>query len=110
MKKEGIKIILSNRFLYTILSLISLVLVAILVQAYGTSNPSNFGHTLSEVASPGGCASNQLLLWNGSAWICTNSLSNLNVTNLNGVTINTTNLDVSNRISVTNLTVTNLNV
>lgn len=100
-----IEVRLSNRFLYTFLSLISLVLVAILVQAYGTSNPSSFGHSIGEVAPPSPCSSNQLLLWNGNSWICTNNINNFNVTNLNA-----SNLNVTNSISVTNLTVTNLNV
>lgn len=52
-KKSGINfnINLSNRAVFTILGVLILVLGGLSVYAYGTSNPSNFGHTSGEIAS-----------------------------------------------------------
>jgi len=54
-KKElTIKINFSNRLLYTFIVLGILVLVAVGVYAYGTSNPSTFGHSTGEIDFSGG--------------------------------------------------------
>jgi hypothetical protein len=48
-KKRGIKIKLSNRWLYTFIVLGILAIVGIGVYAYGTSSPSTFGHSSGEI-------------------------------------------------------------
>jgi len=51
-KKRGIeiKIKLSNRWLYFLVVIGILLIVGIGVWAYGTSDPSTFGHTASEIS------------------------------------------------------------
>ncbi len=50
-KKRGltIKINLSNRWLYSLITLGILMIVAVGVWAYGTSSPSTFGHSSEEI-------------------------------------------------------------
>jgi hypothetical protein len=62
---------ISNKFAYTIIALCIVILLAIGVYAYGTNNPSVFGHSIGELAPPTSCAANQVLTWTGSAWSCT---------------------------------------
>ena len=40
---------LSNRLNYTLLAIVLLVALGAFVYAYGTNNPSNFGHTAGEI-------------------------------------------------------------
>lgn len=69
-KREMFKSI-SNKLAYTIITLCIVILLAIGVYAYGTSNPSVFGHSIGELAPPTTCTANQVLTWTGSAWACT---------------------------------------
>lgn len=62
---------ISNKFAYTIIALCIVILLAIGVYAYGTNNPSVFGHSIGELAPPTSCTANQVLTWTGSAWSCT---------------------------------------
>ena len=64
------RIILSNRTLYTFITLGVLVLLGIGVYAYGTNNPQIFGHSIDELAAPLGCTSGEFLQWSGSQWTC----------------------------------------
>jgi hypothetical protein len=82
MKKGGkkrrgegfsINIHLTNRWLYTLIVLGILALAAIGVYAYGTSNPSVFGHSAGELAPPSPCSSGQFLQYNGTGWVCATS-------------------------------------
>jgi hypothetical protein len=72
-KKRGkkinihVNINLSNRWFYTIIIIGILAIIGIGVYAYGTSNPSIFGHSLNELER---CAEGQTLIVNESTWIC----------------------------------------
>ncbi|MBS3070973.1 hypothetical protein J4407_01585 [Candidatus Pacearchaeota archaeon] len=61
----------SNRAMYSFLSIFILVLVSAIIFAYGTSTPSSFGHSFSELAPPTNCGTNQVPQWTGSSWGCT---------------------------------------
>ena len=50
-----IQINISNRGIYTFLLIISLIILATGVYAYGTSTPSNFGHDTGEIFGPTDC-------------------------------------------------------
>ena len=68
---KKIQINLSDRTSYTLIALVSIILLGVGVYAYGTSSPSTFGHSLGEIAPPTGCNSGQVLSWSGTAWVCT---------------------------------------
>ncbi|HTY44025.1 MAG TPA: hypothetical protein VMC80_02185 [Patescibacteria group bacterium] len=70
--KRNIKIVLSNRWLYTFLTIFIVVLFGIGVYAYGTNNPAVFGHTINETSPPSSCVAGQFLQWNGTTqkWVC----------------------------------------
>ena len=75
-KKRGrnvnIHISLSNRWLYTLIAIGLIAVFGVIVYAYGTSNPSTFGHSIGELAPPSECTSGQVLVWNQtSGWTCT---------------------------------------
>jgi hypothetical protein len=77
MKKRNldIHIHLTNRWLYTLIAIGILAIVSIGVYAYGTSNPSTFGHSVGELAPPPGCSAGQFLQYDGSSWVCSFSSS-----------------------------------
>jgi hypothetical protein len=67
-KKEWLKIHLSNRLSYTLIFIGILIAVGVGVYAYGTSNPSAFGHSYNELQP---CSGTQILKMNGAgAWAC----------------------------------------
>ena len=68
-KGVTINIHLTNHWLYTLIAIVILVAVAVGIYAYGTWNPSTFGHSLGEIAN---CGANQTLKMNaaGTAWTC----------------------------------------
>ena len=77
MKKRGRKskglnlhIHLSNRWLYTLIAIGIISILGVVVYAYGTSNPSAFGHSINELER---CSSGQMLRTSGGSWVCTNS-------------------------------------
>jgi hypothetical protein len=76
MKKKArqinIKINFTNRWLYTLIAIGILAIIGVGIYAYGTNNPSVFGHSASELAPPTGCTSGQLLQYNGNTWVCSN--------------------------------------
>ena len=69
MKKRGLNIHLSNRLSYTLIAIFILIAVGIGVYAYGTANPSVFGHSYNELQP---CSGTQILKMNagGTAWEC----------------------------------------
>ena len=70
MKKRNnfnINLNFSNRALYTFISFFAVLAIAAGVYAYGTSNPSAFGHSYSELQV---CAEGQILKVSGGAWTC----------------------------------------
>ena len=73
-KKRGlqIKINLTNRWLYALITIGILMVVGVGVYAYGTSNPSIFGHSVNEVGFPTDCQVGEFLKWDGNSWICSN--------------------------------------
>ncbi len=74
-KKRSKKFNISNRLAYTLIIVLSIVLLGIGVYAYNLPPPTNVGHTLNEIAQPSGCLANQVLTWTGSAWTCTTPAS-----------------------------------
>jgi hypothetical protein len=76
MKKRGIeiKINLSNRAIYTLIVIGILAIVGVGVYAYGTSNPSNFGHSFGELTLPS-CSNGQVLGMSGGSWGCVDMAS-----------------------------------
>ena len=56
---------------YLIIIIITVIFVAAIIGviAYGTNNPSTFGHTLSEVDFPN-CGANQYLTRINGQWVC----------------------------------------
>ncbi len=94
-KKKGLKRFnlfnISNKFGYTLIVILTIVLLGIGVYAYGGTSPSTVGHTTGEIMpsctglirgtsgsanswscipSPPTCSSGQALTYDGSAWAC----------------------------------------
>ncbi len=61
---------ISNKLAYTLILFGILAIIAVGINAYGTSNPSVLGHTFGELTPPSGCAVNQVVRWTGSTWDC----------------------------------------
>jgi hypothetical protein len=74
-KRLSININFTNRFLYTFISVVIILIVGVSVYAFGTSTPSTFGHSVGELAPPTGCNANEILQWSGSVWACTDSVA-----------------------------------
>jgi hypothetical protein len=68
--RKEIRTFFSNRWLYTLITAVIIIAIGIGIYAYGTYNPSTFGHTLSEIAAPSGCSSGQFLQYTGGDWTC----------------------------------------
>jgi hypothetical protein len=68
-----VKIEISNKTFYTLVVAIAIVILAVGINAFGTSNPPVFGHSIGELAPPSPCNSNQYLQWTGAAWKCSAS-------------------------------------
>jgi len=77
--KKGINfnINFTNRFIYTFVAFVFILIIGIGVFAFGTSDPSTFGHSADEFAPPVGCLVNQVLQWDGVNWICAGFSSGL---------------------------------
>jgi len=73
--KRNIKIVISNRWLYSFITVFIILLLAMGAYAYGTNNPAVFGHTMNETAPPTPCSANSFLQWDGTKWICTSGVS-----------------------------------
>jgi len=67
-----VKFRIQNKLMYTLLVILTIVVIAIGINAYGTNppNPSTMGHTFEELTPPTGCASNQVVQWTGTTWAC----------------------------------------
>jgi len=77
-KKRLKKFNISNKLAYTLIALSCIILFGIGVYAYcGTTNSSNFGHTIGEVAPPENCLAGQTLIWTGTAWNCETPVTGL---------------------------------
>ncbi len=61
-----------NKLTYTILVVLTVVIIAIGINAYGGSSPSTVGHTFGELTPPTGCTANQVVKYTGGspAWSC----------------------------------------
>jgi len=71
-KRRVIKISLSNKLFYSLIAVFAVLVLGIGVYAYGTSNPSTFGHSISEIDPPaycGGYNDGWLRYYDGS-WQC----------------------------------------
>jgi hypothetical protein len=82
MVKKKINITLSNRWLYSLITLG--ILAAILVTTYALTPgvKPNPGHLLTEIVPPAGCTGGKVIAWDGGNLVCTDSLSSLKVTSL----------------------------
>lgn len=69
-KKRASKFNISNKLAYTLIVILSIVLIGVGVYAYGGSAPSTMGHSAGELAPPASCTAGQTLTWSGSAWTC----------------------------------------
>jgi hypothetical protein len=69
-KKRGLKKFSNNRLLYFFVTILIVAVLAVGVYAYGTSNPSIFGHSYGEIGAPAGCSAGQVLQYNGTNFVC----------------------------------------
>jgi hypothetical protein len=69
-KKRKIKKNFHNRLIYFFVTIGILVALAVGVYAFGTFNPSYFGHSAGEIAAPAGCTAGQVLQYNGTSFVC----------------------------------------
>ncbi|MCW8966541.1 MAG: hypothetical protein OQK82_07640 [Candidatus Pacearchaeota archaeon] len=66
-----IKIIISNKIFYTIITIGILIFLGIGIYAYNSGfSPSTMGHSLDEIGIPTDCLANQTLKWDGTKWNC----------------------------------------
>jgi len=71
----NIKINFTNRFLYTFVTFILILIIGIGVFALTPGIAPNPGHLIGEFAPPVGCSTNQVLQWDGANWVCTDPSS-----------------------------------
>jgi hypothetical protein len=76
MRKRGIelKINLSNKVVYSLIVIGILVIIGVGVWAYGTSEPSNFGHSLGELET---CDDGETLMMVNEEWTCVSQGSSI---------------------------------
>ena len=73
MKKRinfNIKVNFTNRFIYTFIAFILILIIGIIVFAQTPGVAPNPGHLVNEFAPPAGCLTNQVLQWDGANWVC----------------------------------------
>ena len=68
---EKIEINIPNRVFYSFLFLISIILFGVGVYAYGGTNPSVMGHSIGELAPPGGAG---VMMFSSGSWVYTTNL------------------------------------
>lgn len=78
MKKEGVNIHITNKSFYTITALAIFLIVGISVYAFGTSNPSTFGHSAKELDLSQGVGGDAI--FNGKVTV----IGTLTASNFNG--------------------------
>ena len=59
-KRVNININFSNKFVYTFISFTIVLLIVMSVFAFGTSNPSTFGHSAGELDLSSGVSGNSI--------------------------------------------------
>ena len=69
----NIRINFTNRFLYTFVAFILILIIGVIVFAQTPGVAPNPGHLIDEFAPPTGCGTNQVLQWDGVNWICADS-------------------------------------
>jgi len=69
--KKRFNVNISNRFAYSLITVLLVLLIGVSVYAFGTSNPSSFGHSAKELDFSGGVEGN--VVFNGSVGIGTNN-------------------------------------
>ena len=82
MKRGGkarlnIHINFTNRFLYTFVAFIALLVIGVTVFALTPGVAPNPGHLIDNVAPPAGCGTDQVLKWGGSDWTCADDISSV---------------------------------
>lgn len=72
MKKRGkkLQIVFSNRWLYSLITLGIIVILAAGIYALTAGTTPNPGHSISEMGVPSGCTAGQVVSWDGSNLIC----------------------------------------
>jgi len=68
----NINVNFTNRFLYTFVTLIFILIIGIGVFAITPGIAPNPGHLIGEFAPPVSCNINSVLQWDGTNWVCTN--------------------------------------
>lgn len=85
--KKGVKrkFNFSNKLSYSIIVVLAVLLVGVSVYAYGTSSPSTFGHSISEIDPPtycGGTGYNDGYLVYQGGWTCVNKPTTTSISTL----------------------------
>lgn len=75
MKKKGltIKINFSNRWLYSLITLGIILVLAAGIYALTAGTTPNPGHAISEMGVPSNCVAASALMWDGSSLVCGNN-------------------------------------
>ena len=67
----NIHIKFTNRFIYTFVAFILILIIGIGVFALTPGVAPSPGHLIDEFAPPSNCVTNQVLQWDGTNWVCT---------------------------------------
>jgi len=67
----NININFTNRFIYTFVAFILILITGVVVFALTPGEAPSPGHLVDEFAPPSGCETNQVLQWDGTNWVCT---------------------------------------
>lgn len=70
VKKRGARFPVSNRVLYTFITVAIISILAFGVYALTQGVAPNPGHLITDVAPPSPCSSGQYLQFNGNTWVC----------------------------------------
>ena len=76
-ERLSIKINLSNRWLYFLITLGILAIIGVGVYALTPGTKPNPGHDFSELGVPSGCAANQTIIWNGTNLACSRIITKI---------------------------------
>ena len=78
----NIQINFTNRFLYTFIAFILILIIGIGVFALTPGVAPNPGHLIDNVAPPANCQTNQVLQWDGIDWKCMDFNLSVDTSNL----------------------------